>query len=209
MPGKTIDWMTNQIPITNADDCIALAMTGERAAFDQIMILHQRKVVSIALRMLGNREDAMDAAQESFLRAYRYLNKYDQSQDFSAWLYRIVVNVCHDIARKRNRTGFTYFETDTENESKDKYEPVSHHNTESDAIFAQEQQIIAQALASLPDKERAAIVLRDVEGFSTEDTAKILGCSSSTIRSQICSARKKLRDYRKQYSNGKLEKKKS
>ena len=66
--------------------------------------LLQRRVISTAWRMLGNEEDARDAAQEVFFRTYKYLSKYKAEQDFYGWLYRIIVNACHDIARKRTRS---------------------------------------------------------------------------------------------------------
>src|SRR5690349_15610652 len=77
------------------------AQAGDADAFEQLMIASQRRVVAVAFRMLGDREDARDAAQEAFLRAYRYLGRFDPRQDFSAWMYTITVNVCRDVARKR------------------------------------------------------------------------------------------------------------
>jgi RNA polymerase sigma-70 factor (ECF subfamily) len=85
----------------NTPALIERARGGDAAAFDQLMIAHQQRVMATAWRMLGNTEDTRDAAQEVFLRLYKHLHKYDPQQDFSGWLYRIVINVCHDIARKR------------------------------------------------------------------------------------------------------------
>src|SRR5215210_7017486 len=72
---------------------IERARAGDGAAFEQIMIYHQRKVVSTAWRLLGNEDDARDAAQEVFLRVYKHLDKFDPAQEFAAWLYRIIINV--------------------------------------------------------------------------------------------------------------------
>src|SRR5215467_12204285 len=77
------------------------AASGDNAAFDQIMILYQRRVVTVAWQLLGSEEDARDAAQEVFLRVYKYLNSYRRDKSFGGWLYRINGNVCRDIARKR------------------------------------------------------------------------------------------------------------
>src|ERR1051325_4887253 len=82
---------------------IERARVGDSTAFEQVIEHCQRKVISTAWRMLGNKEDARDAAQEVFLRAYKYLGGFNPEQDFSGWLYRITVNVCHDLARKRGR----------------------------------------------------------------------------------------------------------
>src|SRR6185369_2866060 len=86
------------------------ARAGNAAAFEQIVVRYQRKVLATAWRLLGNQDDARDAAQEVFLRAFKYLNSYKADQDFAGWLYRITVNVCRDAGRKRKQIVFTSFE---------------------------------------------------------------------------------------------------
>lgn len=166
---------------------IALARAGDRQAFDRLMIEHQQRVAALAWRILGNREDALDAAQEAFLRVYRHIHKYDESRNFNAWLYSIVVNVCRDLAKKR--AGTRALSIDEIND------PAGPHDTESNAIRAQQQDLVMKALATLTDRERRAIVLRDLEGFETEEVAEILGSSPSTVRSQISTARSKIRAF--------------
>lgn len=173
------------------------ARTGDLTAFDQLIIAHQQRVIGIAWRMLGNQDDAQDAAQETFLRVYKHLNSFDTKQDFSGWLYRITVNVCHDLARKRGRGNPVSL--DAEREAGNFAEPVSPHNTERSAMHAQERAIIARALATLSEKERAAIVLRDLEGLTTEEVAGILGSTPTTVRSQVSSARAKIKAFRERW----------
>ena len=176
---------------------IERARAGDLTAFDQIITSHERRVISTAWRMLGNEDDARDAAQEVFLRVYKHLNKFDPAQEFSGWLYRIVINVCRDQARKRGWRGMmTSFEAEYETGN---LELASTDDTEAAAMLSQEREIIARALASLSEKERAAIVLRDLEGLSTEEVARVLGSSQTTVRSQICSARAKIKLYRDRY----------
>ena len=79
------------------------AKRGHAGAFEQIMLRHERQVLRTALHLLGRMEDAQDAAQEVFLRVYKHLRRCDERRDFAPWLYRIAVNVCRDIARKRGR----------------------------------------------------------------------------------------------------------
>ncbi len=172
---------------------ILRAQAGDTTAFDQLITDHQHKVVSLAWRLLGNQDDARDAAQEAFLRVYKHLNKFDPSQDFSGWLYRIVVNVCRDLARKR-RHNVSSFEAGIEAGSI--AEPASPLNTEAAAILGQQQAIVLRALATLSAKERAAIVLRDIEGLPTDEVARILGSSPTTVRSQISAARVKIKAFR-------------
>lgn len=179
---------------------IERAQSGETAAFDQLMITYQHRIVAIAFRLLGNRDDARDAAQETFLRVYKHLARFDLKQDFSAWLYRIAINVCRDVARKRgNRVRTTSLEE--EKASGNMTELPSTENTEAAAIQAQQQKIILRALDTLSEKERRALVLRDLEGLSTEEVARILGSSQTTVRSQISTARAKIKAFRDRLMN--------
>jgi RNA polymerase sigma-70 factor, ECF subfamily len=172
------------------------ARAGDASAFEQIMICTERRVVATAWRILGDREDARDAAQEVFLRAYKYLGTFKEDQNFSGWLYRITVNVCRDIARKRSGGGrerFISYEADLEEGILETI--ASPEDTETRAIEAQERFIVASALSSLSEKERNALVLRDMEGFSTEEVARILGTRAATVRSQISTGRTKIKRY--------------
>jgi RNA polymerase sigma-70 factor (ECF subfamily) len=171
------------------------AKAGDGAAFEQIMILHQRKVVSTAWRLLGNEDDARDAGQEVFLRVYRHLSKFKTDEDFSGWLYRITINVCRDIGRKRGRAGrFSSFEAEQQLGNLETL--ASQDDLERAAIRREQQRIVAEALDTLSKKEKAAIVLRDLEGLPTEEVARILGSSQTTVRSQISSARAKIKLFR-------------
>lgn len=172
------------------------ARAGDTSAFEQIMICSERRVVATAWRILGDREDARDAAQEVFLRAYKYLGTFREDQNFSGWLYRITVNVCRDMARKRSHGGrerFISYEADLEEGILENL--PAPDDTESRAIEAQERLIVARALSALSEKERSALVLRDMEGFSTEEVAQILGTRAATVRSQISSGRTKIKRY--------------
>lgn len=179
------------------DLLISRARKGDLTAFDQIILAHQRRVMGIAWRMLGDKEDARDAAQETFLRVYKHLNKFDETQDFAAWLYRIAVNVCRDLGRKRGRGNPTSLEA--EREAGTLKEPASSHNTEHSAMHAQERALVVRALATLSEKERAALVLRDLEGLPTEEVARILGSTPTTVRSQISTARVKIKQFRERW----------
>ena len=172
---------------------IERAAAGDHAAFEQIMIHSQQRVMAMSWRMLGNDADARDASQEVFLRVYKHLKRYDQNHDFFAWIYHITVNVCRDILKKRRQHDQRMVEAD-KNETVLEI-PSSHDDAEQMLLSTQRRELIARAIATLPERERASIVLRDVEGFSTETVAQILQSSATTVRSQISSARKKIRDY--------------
>lgn len=187
-----------QIP-TSLTNLIERAASGDTAAFEQLMIHSQQRVLAMTWRILGNEADALDASQEVFIRVYRYLGRFKQDQDFFAWLYRITVNVCRDIARKRQQQRERFVSL-AEGAGGEAFEvAVQQEDAEEAVIHTQQRDLIARAMDTLPHKERASIVLRDVEGLRTEDVAVILKSSPTTVRSQISSARKKIKVYCEQY----------
>jgi RNA polymerase sigma-70 factor (ECF subfamily) len=160
------------------------AKAGDVAAFEQILVLHDRRVFLTALRLLGSVEDAQDASQEVFLRLHKHLRRFDDSRAFGPWLYRVTVNVCRDLARRRR--------TDVRLDSVELQEPA----VQTDQYDREEQRrIVRLALGKLPHKERAALVLRDIEGLATGEVARILGSSEATVRSQVSSARVKVKRF--------------
>jgi len=184
---------------TSLNRLIESAVAGDTAAFEQIMNHSQQKVMAMTWRILGNEADARDASQEVFLRVYKYLGRFKQDQDFFAWLYRITVNVCHDIARKRQQHSDRFMSLTAGADEGAFAEPAEQEDAEEAFVHTQQRELIARAMATLPPKERASIVLRDVEGLPTDEVARIMNSSSTTVRSQISSARKKIKIYCEQY----------
>jgi RNA polymerase sigma-70 factor, ECF subfamily len=180
---------------------IERAASGDKAAFEQVMINSEQRVMAMTWRMLGNEADARDASQEVFLRVYKYLERFRRDQDFFAWLYGITVNVCRDFLKKRQNHS-SRFVSFGEDEGV-AYE-VADEQADAEQVLVQTQQheLIEKAMGTLPFKERASIVLRDVEGLSTEEVARIMKSSATTVRSQISSARKKIRIYCQQHRAG-------
>jgi len=178
---------------------IERAAAGDMVAFDEIMKQSEKRVMRMTWRMLGNEADARDAAQEVFLRMYKYLGRFKQDQPFFAWVYHITLNVCRDVAKKRRQynTQFTSLETGG-NEAASVISD-SHPDAEQTLIRVQERELIMRAVATLPERERAAILLRDLEGLSTDEVAEIMKSTTTTVRSQISSARQKIRAYCERY----------
>lgn len=205
MPGEVADiaLMTDSLGLPDSSSntaallsasAVERAKAGDTTAFELLIDGHQRKVLSTAFRLLGNREDAQDAAQEVFLRVHKYLSGFRSDQDFAAWLYRIIVNVCRDHIRQRGRHQFASFESESKARTLEAL--ASGEDVEANAIKSQQRALIAEALDTLSTKERSALVLRDFEGLSTEEVARVLGSSQTTVRTQICSARAKIKQYR-------------
>lgn len=165
-----------------ASRALNLAKAGDLVAFEALLRTHEVQVARTALRLLNSRQDAQDAAQEVFLRLHRHIRRIDDSRNLPGWLYRVTVNVCRDILRKRKGV-----------DSLDDAQLAVESTTEADLGREQQRKLIQDALRSLPEKERAALTLRDVEGLSTKEVAGILGSSEATVRSQISAARLKIR----------------
>ena len=180
-------------PLDGTDELatvLAAARSGDLAAFEILMRRHERLVLVTALRLLGKMEDAQDASQEVFLRLYRNLGKVQASQNMAGWLYRVTVNVCHDVRRRRPE------ETSVE----DAAELVAMgDNPQQAATRKERRRVLEMSLRLLSEKERAALVLRDLEGLSTGEVAGILGTSQATVRSQIFKARIKMKDSVERY----------
>jgi RNA polymerase sigma-70 factor (ECF subfamily) len=160
------------------------ARTGDAHAFDRLMLETQERVLGVAWRLLGSREDARDAAQETYVRVYRHLGRFDARQDLMGWIYSIAVNVCRDAARRRRRSPLVAMEAP---------EGVEQARAEESLLARERRACVRQALAALPEKERAALVLRDLEGLTSEEVARVLGSRPGTVRARIASARAKVR----------------
>jgi RNA polymerase sigma-70 factor (ECF subfamily) len=150
-------------------------------SFEELMALHQQRVVRTAYRLLGRMEDAQDASQEVFLRLLKNLDKVDG--DPQAWLYRVTVNVCNDQFRRKLAVV----------EAPERADP----SPRVDRILemGERKALLMAGLETLAERERAAVVLRDIEGLPTREVAAILGVEEVTVRSQICGARMKLAKY--------------
>jgi len=180
-------------PVESPDDgvrAIAAAKAGDLAVFERLMRQHERLVLMTAARLLGKLEDAQDASQEVFLRLYRNLGKIGAMQNLPGWLYRVTLNVCHDMTRKRPAS----VAVDEMPEL-----AATGADPQQSAARAERRRALLMSLRFLSEKERAAMVLRDLEGLSTEEVARALGSSEATVRSQISKARIKVRAFMERY----------
>ncbi len=176
-----------------ADLLVEKVRAGDFEAFEGLMLLTERLVIGVAWRILRNSDLAKDAAQETFLRVFRSLDRFRLGENFQAWICQITVNVCRDLARKRGPV--TVDLEDMDSLALEHGHPRSNTGAEESVLLAERRSLVQEALGSLPPGERTALVLRDIEGFSTEEVARILGVRPVTIRTQISSARSKIRAY--------------
>jgi len=176
---------------------IARIRTGEVEAFEELLEQTEGKVLTVAWRLLGDRDLARDAAQETFLRVFRSLDRYRRGEGFQPWLYRIAVNVCLDMARKRGPIPLAESALETLHHA----HPGREH-AEQMVLLEERRALIQRALGALTPAERSALVLRHLEGLSTEEAARVLGVRAVTVRSQISSARSKVQAFCTRWKGG-------
>lgn len=157
------------------------ARAGDQKAFAGLVRLHQRRAYFVARAIVTVHEDAEDAVQDGFVRAWQALDRFDPSQSFSAWLNRIVANAALDIARRRK--------VRTTEELSDALQSPFRNPAED----AELKRRLAEALAQLPERARSVIVLHDMEGFTHVEIGEMLGIPGGTARSDLHHARQKLR----------------
>ena len=166
------------------------ARAGDLAAFDALMRQYERLVLVTALRLVGNLADAQDVSQEVFLKLYRNLHKVGAQEAVTSWLYRVTLNACHDLRRKRRPEDPADLVEELAGDGDDPYEALA---------ATERSRVLRLSLSMLAEKEREALVLRDLEGLSTYEVARVLGSSEATVRSQICKARVKVKVFVDRY----------
>ena len=170
---------------TAAQDAQLLArvLDGDHDAFKQIMRNHEDRVFSVCLRIVGDREQALDATQETFLTVFRKAAQFKGDSALGTWIYRIAVNTCYDQLRKQKRR-----RTDP---IPGHLEPADH--AAEDAVeSAGLRPEIQQALARIPEDFRVAVVLSDIEGMGLPDIAALLGTPVGTVKSRVFRGRRLL-----------------
>ncbi len=161
---------------------LARFLDGSDAAFSALMRRHEQRIFALALRMMGNRSDALDATQEAFIAAFRRARSFRGEAAFGTWLYRIAVNACKDLLRKRSRLPAVSEEV-----------VVERANV---ATAPDERAIarldLARALASLQEDYREAVVMHDLGGIPYDEIAKITDTNIGTVKSRISRGRARL-----------------
>jgi RNA polymerase sigma-70 factor (ECF subfamily) len=190
MSSQTLMAAADRVQRDEPADLWQAARAGDLAAFDVLMRQYERLVMMTALRLVGNLEDAQDVSQEVFLKLYRNLNKVEAQEAVTSWLYRVTVNACHDLRRKRRPEDPVDLAGQLPGGGEDPHDTMA---------AAERSRLLGLCLRMLPAKERAALVLRDLEGLSTHEVARVLGSSEATVRSQICKARVKVKGFVDRY----------
>ena len=166
------------------EELVARSMGGDLDSFNQLVLRWERPIYALAYRVIGREEDARDVAQETFLRAFRALSGFKGQAKFSSWLYRITLNLCRDWIRKERRTpvsqapeGIDIIELAGE--------ATPNETIEQRVGRSQLSRAVSRAMASLPDEQRTAIILKEYHGLTFQEIADMLDCPLSTVKTRL------------------------
>jgi len=172
------------------NELVERVKAGDKSAFDVLVRKYEGKLVKLISRYVHDHAEAMDVAQEAFIKAYRAMPKFRGDSSFYTWLYRIGINTAknHLVSQGRRPP-----DTDIDSSDAERYGVESrlkdHESPEALASRDEVQEVVFDAIDSLPDDLRTAIMLRELEGLSYEEIAQAMDCPSGTVRSRIFRAR--------------------
>jgi len=174
-------------------ELVRRAQSGDKEAFEELVHRHQHRVFAVAGGILRRREDVEDIAQQVFVKAYFSLKRFDQRAAFSTWLYKITVNECWDLLRKKKVRPLLY-ESDLSEEQAGQFAAseglASGAQDVSDKLEAQQQ--VERLLQGLDERDRMMLILKEVEGFAIEEIADILELNANTVKVRLFRARRRI-----------------
>ena len=182
-------------------EAVARTLAGHTTAYDRLIERYQRRAVAVAYRLLGNIEDALDACQEAYVRAFRSLSSLQEPERFGPWLMRIVTNL--SLNYRRGRRAHLSLTTDdegvgTEDRTAD-LSPRGSRQARDSLQEAETEQAVTKAIESLPEPQRLALILFAIEHVPQKEVAEILQCSVEMVKWNVFQARKKLKELLSNY----------
>ena len=174
-------------------ELVGKAQRGDKSAFEELVRRHQNRVFAVARGILKRQEDVEDISQQVFVKAYFALKKFDQRSAFTTWLYKITVNECWDLLRKRKVRPLVY-EADLSEEQGRAYQAhdnrVSGQPDLTDRLAAKQR--VEKLLGFLDERDRGMLVLKEVEGFAIEEIAEIFDLNTNTVKVRLFRARQRI-----------------
>ncbi len=183
--------MQQQIDI----EIIEKAQKQDKQAFGKLILYYQKYIYSLVFRMLCNEADARDVVQETFIKIWKHLGDYKIDTKFSTWIYKITINTCLDKLRQRKRNRFIINGIEAEKEFRKIFTNEGERRLSNSGII----EIIKQLTEKLSPKQKAVFVLRDLDDMEMNEISEITGLSMDNVKSNLCFARQKMREFLKQY----------
>lgn len=171
---------------------IEKVLGGDANAFEELVLKYEKTVYNLALRMVGDRDDASDMTQEAFIKAYGSLSSFRGDSKFSVWIYRITTNVCLDFLRSKSRKQQVSLTVSDDDEDAQLDIPDPKADPEQQLIKKISMQSVEEGLKTLPDKQRQILVMRELGGMSYAEIGAALSLEEGTVKSRIFRARKRL-----------------
>ncbi len=168
---------------------IARFQQGEAEAFDRLMAIHTNKIFALAWGVLQNREDAMDAVQEVFIKLHAVLPRFNPSDNLSAWLYRVCLNHCIDRKRRAKHSGVEMTDEDW-----DRLQGSERDEPEFRACQTETARMIRHAVDQLPERQRLVFILRHYNLLSINEIGDAIGCTPGAVKAHLSRATAHLRD---------------
>ena len=185
--------MGTDLPTDPGWDVLARVAAGDAGAFTSLVETHQERLLRLCERMLGDPEEARDAAQEVFLKAFRKAGEVRPLGQVYTWLYRIAVNLCLNKLRRRKLVRFLRFETDPEEPGAPAFDPPDAGPDPISALESRRRwQSTSKAIAKLPDNQRAVLILVRFEGLSYRQAAEVLGITEGAVESRLFRAMRRI-----------------
>jgi RNA polymerase sigma-70 factor (ECF subfamily) len=174
-------------------ELVRLAQTGNKEAFEELVRRHQHRVFAVAGGILRRREDVEDIAQQVFVKAYFSIKRFDQRAAFSTWLYKITVNECWDLLRKKKVRPLLY-ESDLSEEQNQQFSAAEKFESGAQDVSdkLEAQQRVEILLQGLDERDRMMLILKEVEGFAIEEIAEILDLNANTVKVRLFRARRRI-----------------
>jgi RNA polymerase sigma-70 factor (ECF subfamily) len=174
-------------------ELVRRAQAEDKEAFEELVRRHQHRVFAVAGGILRRREDVEDIAQQVFVKAYFSLKRFDQRAAFSTWLYKITVNECWDLLRKKKVRPLIY-ESDLSEEQARQFDgSEKHENLGPDTSERLEmRQHVDRLLAGIDERDRMMLILKEVEGFAVEEIAQMLDLNANTVKVRLFRARRRI-----------------
>jgi len=166
------------------EELVARSQRGDVDSFNQLILRWERPIFALAYRVIGREEEARDVCQEAFLRAFRALPGFKGQAKFSSWLYRITLNLCRDWIRRQRRAPVSQLPEDMDVlEMAAARGPVE---SIEDLVARRElSAVVEEAMATLPDEQRTAIILKEYHGMTFQEIADLQGCPLSTVKTRL------------------------